>query len=240
VAFCDHDSLFGLPVGSGLVFRLLATVRVFSAGSRRARGFSSSCEAYSKSAARVTFDSHSRVLSVATLIRLPFRRRRFRVRHFAAPGSEFMVRVVTLSSLPQTVGIPHSQASRSLSVGALLLPFPATSVVPAVNYYRLLSLTRLLQASGPFSLRPKIAGETAAPLSGVCGHPVLFFHHTASCGRSLDFFRLHSSRLESCRKKHSHSTPSSRRHPRLGRFYRSRLTAPSGLAQPHSSFVTVR
>jgi hypothetical protein len=27
-------------------------------------------------------------------------------------------------------------------------------VVPAVNYYRLLSLARLLQASGPFSLRP--------------------------------------------------------------------------------------
>lgn len=51
---CDHDSLFGFPVGSGPGFRLLATVRVFSAGFRRTRGPFSSCEEYSDSAAQVT------------------------------------------------------------------------------------------------------------------------------------------------------------------------------------------
>jgi hypothetical protein len=52
---------------------------------------------------RVTFDSHPSISGVATLIRFPFQRRRFRGRHFAAPSFEFMVRVVTLSSLPRTV-----------------------------------------------------------------------------------------------------------------------------------------
>ena len=52
---------------------------------------------------RATYDSHSRILSVATLIEFLFRRHRFRGRHVAAPVFEFMVRGVTLSSLPQTV-----------------------------------------------------------------------------------------------------------------------------------------
>lgn len=98
------------------------------------------------------------------------------------------MRGVTLSSLPQLVWTPHSRASRSLLFGALPPPFPAISVVPAVNYYRLLSLTRLLRASGPFSLR-SFAGETAAPQFGIRGHPVLFFttpHRMVGLGSSLD------------------------------------------------------
>jgi hypothetical protein len=150
VACCDHVSLFGLPVGSGLFFRLIATVRLFSVDFRRARGI---CQIPQP---RATFDSHSRILGVATLVRLPFRRYRFRGRHFAAP--EFGVydgrrySLISSSNRVNPTLSKHPVLSLSERFGCHFLQL---EVVPAGNYYRLLSLTRLQNPSG---LAPRLSG----------------------------------------------------------------------------------
>ncbi len=80
----------------------------------------------------------------------------------------------------------HPVLSLSERLHCHFLQLPA---VPAVNYCRRLSLARLLQASGPFSLRPN-ADETTAPQFGFRGHPALFFRHTTSYDRGLISTRL--------------------------------------------------
>lgn len=57
---CDHVSLFGCPVGSGLVYRLLATVLSFTPTFHR------TLRPSKIPSPRVTFDSHSQLSSVAT------------------------------------------------------------------------------------------------------------------------------------------------------------------------------
>jgi len=113
-------------------------------------------------------------------------------------------------------------------------------VVPAVNYYCLLPLARLLRASGPFSLRPN--SRVRPPRLGLVSETTLHFlfatpHRVA---KAWTFFRLPSV-LRRLAEWSTHAVPFRlHRHLRLGQFYRSWLTASSGLTQPHSSFVTVR
>ena len=97
--------------------------------------------------------------------------------------------------------------SRSLSFGALSLSFPTVSVVPPVNYYRLLSLTRLPKASGPFSLRsssrvrpPRHCQVSVATLFSFCVT-------TLPCDPGFISSRLFSVSTELCPVEQSYSSP---------------------------------
>ena len=158
VAWCDHVSLFGRPVGSGLVYRLLATVLSFTPTFHRTLRQSKI------PSPRVTFDSHSRMLSVATLLELLFRRYRFRGRHVAASSSEFTARGVTLSSSSSLRVNPtlseHPELSLLERLHCHFLQFPSYRRRITFAFYllrdsRTPTLSRRdFQAPGPFSLRP--------------------------------------------------------------------------------------
>lgn len=150
VASCDHVSHFGCPVGSGLVYRLLATVLSFTPTFHRTLRQSKI------PSPRVTFDSHSRILSVATLLELLFRRYRFRGRHVAASSFEFTARGVTLSSSSSLrVNPTLSELPELSSGGALSLSFPTvTSRTGEESLSPSISRETPSQAPGPFSLRP--------------------------------------------------------------------------------------
>lgn len=150
MAWCDHVSLFGSPVGSGLVYRLLATVLSFTPTFHRTLRQSKI------PSPRVAFDSHSRILSVATLLELLFRRYRFRGRHVAVPS--FRVYGERRYSLVFFLAPCESHTLRT----SRTLFWGSASTVISYSFRRTgeellspsISRETPSQAPGPFSLRP--------------------------------------------------------------------------------------
>jgi len=149
-----------------------------------------------------------------------------------------MVRVVTLSSLPQTVWIPHSRASRSSS-------WRSASTVISYSFRH--TAGELLPTSiscetptgfGPvltFSQRVRLPHHDLAFVATLYS---LLSHHSVWLGASSDSTHLHRSRA--LPNLHSYSSPFVQSHLKRCQFLPSWLRASSGLTQPHSSFVTVR
>jgi hypothetical protein len=143
------------------------------------------------------------------------------------------VTLASLLKLCESHTLEHPVLSLSERFGCHFLQL---SVVPAVNYHRLLSLTRLLQASGPFSLR--IAGETAA--SQLVSETTLYsLFVTPHRMTGLEFPLDSSPSAGVLPNDYSYSSRFASSSPETYQFIRSWLTALSGLAQPHSSFVIV-
>lgn len=176
--------------------------------------------------------------SVATFIELLFQLHSLRGRHVAAPSFEFMMKGVTLSSLPQpceshTLELPVLSLSERFHCHFLQFPSYRRRITAAVYLSR---DSFRLRARSHFDL---LAGETAAPQSGIRGHPALFFCHTTSCDSGLDFLSTLLRSTEPCRVEHSCSSLCVHRHLNLPVLAFLAYGA-SRLALPHSFFVTVR